>query len=124
MDLGYVPPPFTPTENLAGFSPPRLREGPGERLPHHEWDPERRRTLSQRGWAKGAQGAKPPGGGMGDVPPRNLKRGRAATPATPLRVGPKTLANPKPTRAGKMGSRGAKPPGGELWGVCPSDLTP
>ena len=42
------------------------------------------------------------------------------TPATPPRVGPKTLANPKPTRVGKGGSRGAKPPWqGAVGGVSP-----
>ena len=36
-----------------------------------------------------------------------------------LRVGPKTLANPKPTRVGKTGVQGAKPHGGGLLGVSP-----
>jgi len=38
-------------------------------------------------------------------------------------VGPKTLANPQPTRVGKGGARGPKPPGEGMGGV-PSDLTP
>jgi hypothetical protein len=52
--------------------------------------------------------------------PQSFKRrGEQLTFTTPLRVGPKTLANPKPTGVGKRGSRGAKPPGGGLWGVSP-----
>jgi hypothetical protein len=38
-----------------------------------------------------------------------------------LRVGPKTPANPKPTRAGKRGVQGAKPPGRGLWGCPPTN---
>jgi hypothetical protein len=42
-----------------------------------------------------------------------------SSPAIPPRVGPKTLANPQPTRVGKRGSRGAEPPGGGCGGVPP-----
>jgi len=57
--------------------------------------------------------------------PQNFqRRGDQLTPVTPPRVGPKPLANPKPTRVGKPGSREAKPPWRGLWGVCLSDLTP
>jgi len=34
-------------------------------------------------------------------------------------VGPKTPANPKPTRVGKWGVQGAEPPGGGSGGVPP-----
>jgi len=46
--------------------------------------------------------------------PQNFqRRGEQLTPVTPPRVGPKTLANPKPTRVGKTGgSRGRSPHGG------------
>jgi hypothetical protein len=47
-------------------------------------------------------------------------RGELPTIATPPRVGPKTLANPKPTRVGKRGSRGRSPHGGGAWGVSPA----
>ena len=44
--------------------------------------------------------------------PQNFqRRGEQLTLTTPLRVGPKTLANPKPTRVGKWESKGAKPHG-------------
>jgi hypothetical protein len=71
---------------------------------------------------RGVQGGEAPmAGGVGGVPPRNFKRGRVATLATPPRVGPKTLANPQPTRVGKRGVQGAKPPGGGSWGVSPHE---
>jgi len=64
----------------------------------------------------GSRGRKPPGGGLWGVSPHKTKRGgELPTPATPLRVGPKTLANPKPTRVGKWGVQGAA---GPLAGGC------
>jgi len=45
-------------------------------------------------------------------------RGEQLTPVTPPRVGPRTLANPQPTRVGKPGVQGAEPPGGGV-GVSP-----
>ena len=60
------------------------------------------------GGQKGVQGAKPHGGGLWGVSPHKTKRGgELPTLATPPRVGPNTLANPKPTGVGKRGSRGA-----------------
>jgi len=59
-------------------------------------------------------------GGMGYVPPKTKRGGELPTPATPPRVGPKTLANPKPTRVGKGGSRGAKPPWRGAVGGAPT----
>jgi len=47
------------------------------------------------------------------------RRGEQPALATPPRVGPKTLASPKPTGVGKRGSRGAKPPWRGAWGVSP-----
>jgi len=74
----------------------------GELSPRHEWDPERRRTLSQRGRANGgSRGRKPPGRWSGGCAPRIKRGGDLPTLATPPRVGPKTLANPEPTRVGK-----------------------
>jgi hypothetical protein len=72
------------------------------------------------GGQKGVEGAKPPGKGLWGVCPHKTKRGgELPTLATPPRVGPKTLANPKPTGVGKRGSRGAKPPWRGIGGVCP-----
>jgi len=53
--------------------------------------------------------------------PHKTKRGgESPTLATPPRVGPKTLANPQPTRVGKCGAQGAKPPWrGAVGGVPP-----
>jgi hypothetical protein len=59
------------------------------------------------GGQKGVQGAKPPGGGLWGVSPHKTKRGgELPTLATPPRVGPNTLANPKPTGVGKRGDCG------------------
>jgi len=54
-------------------------------------------------------------------PQETFKRGQASTPATPPRVGPKPLANPKPTGVGKTGVQGG---GAPMAGACLSDLTP
>jgi hypothetical protein len=48
-------------------------------------------------------GQSPHGGGLGGCPPTKPKRGKLPTLATPPRVGPKTLANPKLTGVGKRG---------------------
>jgi hypothetical protein len=57
-------------------------------------------------------------GGMGGVPQKQKTGGELSTLAARPRVGPKTLANPKPTRVGK-GVQGAKPPWRGVWGMCP-----
>jgi len=73
----------------------------------------------------GVEGAKPPPRGYGGCAPRALKEGgELPTLANPPRVGPKTLANLKPTGVGKGWSRGAKPPWQGGCGGCLSDLTP
>jgi hypothetical protein len=65
----------------------------------------------------GSRGAMPPWrGAWGVSPHENLKRGELPTPAARPRVGPKTLANPQPTRVGKGGGGGAAPPRG--FGGC------
>ena len=62
----------------------------------------------------------PPWRGVWGVSPHeNLKRGELPTLATPPRVGPKTLANPKPARVGKWGVQGAEPPGRGYGGCAP-----
>jgi len=69
----------------------------------------------------GVQGAKPPGRGLWGVSPHKTKRGGELPPlATPPRVGPKTLANPKPTRVGK-GVEGAQPPPRGFGGSAPKN---
>jgi len=98
----FRPNPLTPFpareggKNLAGFSPLRLGEGPGERLPRHEWDPERRRTLSPRGGQTGGgQGGEAPmAGGVGGVPPQIQKRGRAAHISNPATSGTQNAGKP------------------------------
>jgi len=68
------------------------------------------------GWSRGR---KPPPRGFGGCAPKNIKiRGELPTLATRPRVGPKTLANPKPTRVGK-GVQGAQAPWQGVWGMCP-----
>jgi hypothetical protein len=68
----------------------------------------------------GSRGRKPPGRGFWGVSPQNKKRGELPTLATPPRVGPNTLANPKPTGVGKWGVQGAQAPWqGVLGGVPP-----
>jgi hypothetical protein len=82
---------------------------------------------AHEGGKTGVQGAKPHGGGLWGVsPPRNQKRGELPTLATSPRVGPKTLANPKPTGVGKRGSRGEAPWRGAVVGAPfrPNPLTP
>jgi len=53
-------------------------------------------------------------------PHKTKIRGESPTLATPPRVGPKTLANPKPTGVGKRGVQGAKPPGRGRGGCPPT----
>jgi len=60
----------------------------------------------QRGW----RGRSPIPGGLVDVPPKTKRGGELPTLATCPRVGPKTLANPQPTRVGKTGVQGGKAP--------------
>ena len=68
----------------------------------------------------GVQGGKAPmAGGVGGVPPKTKRGGESPTLATPPRVGPNTLANPKPTRAGKRGGPGGRSPHGGGLGGCP-----
>jgi hypothetical protein len=59
---------------------------------------------------------------VGGVPLQNLKRGELPTLATCPRVGPETLANPKPTGVGKLGVEGAQPPGRGHGGCAPKNL--
>ncbi len=100
---------------MAGFSPLRLGEGPGERLtPQHAGKPP-----AHEGGQRGVHWGKAPmAGGLGDVPPKTSKGGELPTLTNPPRVGPKTPANPQPTRAGKRGVQGGVAPWRGLWG-CP-----
>ena len=68
----------------------------------------------------GAMGQSPHGGGLWGVSPHKTKRGgELPALAHPPRVGPRTLANPKPTGVGKGSPGGRSPHGGGLWGVSP-----
>jgi len=69
----------------------------------------------------GSRGRSPLAGGLGDVPPKTKRGGELPTFANPPRVGPKTPANPKPTRVGKLGVQGAKPPGRGFGGCAPKN---
>jgi hypothetical protein len=73
------------------------------------------------GGQRGARGAKPPDGGHGGVPQSFKRGGELPTPATPPRVGPKTLADPQLTGVGKRGSRGRSPLAGAV-GVSPQSF--
>jgi hypothetical protein len=57
-------------------------------------------------------------GGCGGCPPTKPKEGASCPPSNPPRVGPNTLANPKPT-GGAKGGPGGLPPGGGGCGGCP-----
>ena len=79
------------------------------------------RPSAHEGGQTGGPGGEAPWQGVwGMCPHKTLKGDKLATLATPPRVGPKTLANLWPTRAGKRGSRGRKPHGGGSWGVSPT----
>jgi len=70
----------------------------------------------------GVEGAEPPPRGFGGCAPKNLKKGgEQPTLATCPRVGPNTLANPQPTRVGKLGVEGRSPSQG-VWGMSPKNL--
>ena len=57
----------------------------------------------------GPGGGAPWRGAWGVCPHKTLKGGELLTLATPPRVGPKTLANPKPTGVGQRWTRGRSP---------------
>jgi hypothetical protein len=100
-----------PAREGGNFSPPRFGEGPRERLTCHEWDPKLwewevqggashlaegvgvstftpteislRRPRLKRGW----RGRSPLPRGLGDVPPKISKKGRAANSYHPATSG-------------------------------------
>jgi hypothetical protein len=115
-DVPFRPNPLTPFPAREGG---KFGGGPGERL-----TPKSRQTLSPRGWENwGWRGRSPIPGGLWDVLPNFQRRGEQLTLTTPPRVGPKTSANPQPTRVGKRGVQGAKPPWrGVVGGVPPQNL--
>jgi len=68
---------------------------------------------ANKGWEGGVRGDKAPmAGGLGGAPHKFKRGNEFSTLAIPPRVGPKPLANPKPTRAGKGGGGGGAPPRG------------
>jgi hypothetical protein len=67
----------------------------------------------------GVERAQPHPRGVGGCAPRTKKRERVATLATCPRGGPKTLANPKHTGAGKRGVQGGKATMAGGLGGCP-----
>jgi hypothetical protein len=76
---------------------------------------------ANEGGQSGVEGAQPPPRGFGGCAPTKLKIGdEQPTSAIPPRVGPETLANPRPTRVGKPGGPGGRSPhGGGCGGVPP-----
>ena len=58
-------------------------------------------------------------GGLGDVPPRNLKRGRAAPLGNLAVSGTQNTGKPYANGGGKTVVQGAEPHGGGLWVVSP-----
>jgi len=74
----------SPLPGGLGDVPPRtLRRGESSPpyQPAHEWDPKLWRTLSPRGWEnRWWRGRSPLPGGLGDVPPRTLRRGASSPP--------------------------------------------
>jgi hypothetical protein len=89
-----------------------------EVTPQHSGKP-----LAHEGEKRGVQGGEAPmAGAVGGAPPQNLKRYELPTLATPPRVGPKTLANPKPTGVGKRGVEGAKPHPRGFGGCAPKNI--
>jgi len=67
----------------------------------------------------GPGGASPLAGGFGGCPPRTKRGGELPTLATPPRVGPKPLANPKSTGVGKPAS-----PSKALWAIIGAENYP
>jgi len=67
----------------------------------------------------GVEGAQPPPRGLGDVPPKFSKKGRAANSYHPATGGTQNAGKPSANEGGKRGSMGAKPPWRGLWGVSP-----
>jgi hypothetical protein len=49
-------------------------------------------------------------GGLGGVPPQNLKKGRAAHISNPATSGAQNPGKPKANEGGKTGVEGAEPP--------------
>ncbi len=77
-------------------------------------------SLFSRGHGQGGGGGGAPFRGYGGCPPRETnQRGEKATLATRPRGGPLTLANPQPTRVGKIGGGGGGAPSRGVWGASP-----
>jgi len=108
---------------LAGFSPLRLREGPGERLTPQRVGPKTLANLQPtRVGKRGARGAKPPGGGYGGCPPTKPKKGRAANSRHPATSGAQNAGKSLANGGGKLGVEGAQAPWQGVWGMCPQNF--
>ena len=111
-DMPFRPNPLTlfPAREGENF---RLGEGLGERLtPKTLANPKPTRVGNG-----GVQGHSPLAGGLGDVPPRTLKRGRIAHISNHATSGTQNAGEPSANEGGQTGSRGAKPPWRGLGGV-------
>ena len=82
-------------------------------------------TLSKRGWGKnwGWRGPCPLPGGLGDVPPENLKRGKLPAPVTPPPSGTQGIGGPSANEGGEKGGPGGVAPWQGAWGMCPQNKT-
>jgi hypothetical protein len=111
-DVPFRPNPLTPFPAREGG---KFGGGPGERL-----TPKSRQTLSPRGWENwGWRGRSPLPGGMGDVPPKFSKKGRAANSYHPATSGTQNAGEPSSQRGWeKTGGPGGKAPMAGGCGGC------
>ena len=60
-------------------------------------------------------------GGLGDVPPENLKRGKLPAPVTLPPSGTQGVSGPSANEGGEKGVQGGKAPWRGVWGVSPHE---
>jgi len=109
--VGGVPPQIQKRGRVAHLSNPATSgaQNPG------------RPSANEGGQTGGPGGGVPWRGAWGGSPHKFKRGGELPTLANPPRVGPKTLADPQPTRVGKLGGQGAKPPGRGFGGCAPTN---
>jgi hypothetical protein len=92
-----------PWQGVWGMCPQELKLGANSLplQPRYEWDQKRWQAQSPRGWAKGGPG------GLGDVPPKFSKKGKAANSYYPATSGTQNPGEPSASEGGQNGgSRG------------------
>jgi len=75
-------------------------------------------SANEGGEKGGSRGLSLLAGGLGDVPPENLKRGKLPAPVTPPPSGTQGISGPSANEGGKGGPGGVAPWQG-AWGMCP-----